>query len=80
MADLAIDHFLFSPLGSSVSLLIIFVGVISGIGASVFNIYTMNLVGRGFKRFRPIAISFVNLGAPIGSLLFPYVARDLLIR
>ena len=36
--------------------------------------YTYNLVGRSFRRFRPIAFGIVNLGAPAGNAVMPIIA------
>ena len=52
------------------------IGVIAGIWSAMDN-YVVNLVGRAFKRFRPIALAIGNLGSAVGSLVLPYVASGL---
>jgi MFS family permease len=64
--------------GKSVAALIILIGFICGTVSAPFFIYPLNLVGTAFDRFRPIAIGVVNLGAPVGFLVMPYVASALL--
>ena len=62
--------------GNSVAIPIALIGVIAGIW-SAMDIYLVNLVGRVFNRFRPIALAIGNLGSPVGSLVFPYLASGL---
>ena len=59
---------------------IIAIGCIAGIGGSFFSIYPLSVVGRAFKRFRPIALAIVNLGAPFGAFIMPFAASGLLDR
>ena len=66
--------------GSSVVVPIVTLGCFAGIGSCIFPIYSLNLVGKAFSRFRPIAMALSNLGVPIGCLVMPYVSGGLLIR
>ena len=70
----------FNWTGNSVWVPIIAIGCIAGISGSFTSIYPMNVVARAFKRFRPIAIAIVNLGAPVGAFIMPYAASGFLVR
>ena len=59
---------------TSPDLLIVLIGIVGGLFTSMNMMYTYNLVGRSFRRFRPIAFGIVNLGAPAGNAVMPIIA------
>ena len=56
---------------------VLFVG---GLFTSMNMMYTYNLVGRSFRRFRPVAFGIVNLGAPTGNSFMPIIASTLIVK
>ena len=69
----------FSP-ATTPSHLVILVGVVGGILTSMNMMYTYNLVGRSFCRFRPIAFGILNVGAPAGNAVMTIIASTLITR
>ena len=69
-----------SLLGNSVVIPIIMIGVIAGIGSSFFTIYSFNVVGMAFERYRPIGLGIGGIGTAVGCLIMPPISNGLLHR